>query len=413
MAILADGGGHATIAADLLSELGLVIPPLKEATRKKLQKLLPFNASVGNPIDVAGGTDANPALFADCAEVLLSDREVDGLLIVGLFGGYGIRFDKSLSFFEEDAAHRMGKLVREKQKPIIVHSLYSALKTHPLDLLRYYGIPVNDSLDVACKCIGVLSEYGAYLDRYHSKARFSISPGKNRRKKATAIFKEAARDGRKALFEHEAKAVLAAYGLPHTSEGLAASAEEAVRLAAGIDGPVAMKIVSPEILHKSDVGGVRLNLQGEAEITKAFGEIMTSAKTAVPKADVRGVLVTPMVAKGMEIIIGTMMDDQFGPVIMFGLGGIHVEVMKDVVFRVLPISRHWAMKMLDDIRAAPLLNGYRGQPPCDKKAMVDLLLAVSDVIESYPEIAEMDLNPVMVYEQGLSIADARVILKTV
>ena len=151
VAVLADGGGHATIAADLLSEGGVEIPPLNEKTQVKLREFLPAAASVRTPVDVAGGADADPEIFAHCARVLLHDPQIGGLLIVGLFGGYSIRFAESLAFVEEDAAHQMGKLVAECKKPIVVHSLYNHARPHSLDLLRYYNIPVYDSLEIASR----------------------------------------------------------------------------------------------------------------------------------------------------------------------------------------------------------------------------------------------------------------------
>ncbi len=158
VAILADGGGHATIAADLLTDLGVDIPELNVKTQNRLKEILPAAASVPNPIDVAGGTDADPSVFADCAEIILKDPNVGGLLIVGLFGGYGIRFAESLSLMEEDAAHRMGKMVKKGNKPIVLHSLYNSEKPHALEMLRYYNIPVFESLDIASKCNGELAE---------------------------------------------------------------------------------------------------------------------------------------------------------------------------------------------------------------------------------------------------------------
>jgi len=172
-----------------------------------------------------------------------------------------------------------------------------------------------------------------------------------------------------------------------------------------------MKIVSPDILHKSDAGGVILNLNSDAEVQKGFNKIMTNAKRFDTSADIHGVLVTPMLKNGLEIIIGTKMDDQFGPVIMFGIGGVLVEVLKDVVFRVIPISRRSARLMVDEIRSSKLLDGFRGSLPRDRKAIVNLLLSVSEIIEGYPDILELDLNPVLVYDEGLSIADARIILR--
>lgn len=411
VAILADGGGHATIAADLLTDLGVEIPILSEKTQAKLRELLPAAASVPNPVDVAGGTDADPSIFADCAEVILKDPNVGGLLIVGLFGGYGIRFAESLSLMEEDGAHRMGKMVKKSQKPIVVHSLFSSAKPHSLDLLRYYHIPVYDSLDVATKCIGVLSEYGQYIGGYHAKFSFTLDTGKNARSDVTAIISTARSEKRNVLLEHEAKKILTAHGADLSVQLLAKTSAEAVAAAQAIDGPVAMKIVSPGILHKSDAGGVMLNLDSDTEVENAFAGILANANQYDPEADIRGILVTPMLKDGLEIIVGTKIDDQFGPVIMFGIGGVLVEVLKDVVFRVLPISRRSARHMVAEIRSAKLLDGFRGSRPRDRQAVVNLLLTVSEIMEAYPDIREMDLNPVLLHEEGLSIADARIILK--
>jgi len=413
VAILADGGGHATIAADLLTDLGVEIPELGKKTQERLRELLPAAASVPNPVDVAGGTDSDPSIFADCARVILKDPNVGGLLIVGLFGGYGIRFAESLSLMEEDAAHRMGKMVKKSQKPIVVHSLFSSAQPHSLDLLRYYQIPVYDSLDVATKCIGVLSEYGQYLGGYHAKFSFNIEAGKKAQPEVQTLIDNARQEKRRALLENEAKQILTVHGADITDQLLAETAADAIKAAKAIKGPVALKIVSPDILHKSDAGGVKLSLKGDAKVEKAFNAIMRNAKRYNAKADIRGVLVTPMLKEGMEIIIGTKIDDQFGPVIMFGIGGVLVEVLKDVVFRVLPISRLSARHMVDEIRSTKLLDGFRGGRPSDRKAVVKLLLTVSEIIEAYPDIEELDLNPVLVHEKGLSIADARVILKEV
>jgi acetyltransferase len=172
-----------------------------------------------------------------------------------------------------------------------------------------------------------------------------------------------------------------------------------------------MKIVSPDILHKSDAGGVRRNLKDPDEIREAFNKIMENARAYNPNADIKGVLVAPMANDGLEVIIGTKIDDQFGPVIMFGIGGIMVEVLKDVVFRVLPISPYSAKNMINEIKSVKLLDGFRGRPPVDRKALKRLLLTVSEIIGSYPEIQEMDFNPVILYEEGLNVVDARIILK--
>ena len=411
IAILADGGGHATIAADQLTDLAVNIPPLGGKTEGKLRKILPQGASVLNPVDVAGGTDENPAVFADCAEILLHDPNIGGLLVVGLFGGYSIRFSKSLGFVEEDAAHRMGKLVKDTKKPIIVHSLYSHARPHSLDLLRYYNIPVYDALETACKCTAVLAEYGNYLHKYPAKAKFVFSKGRKAKSRGREIFKKAREEQRNALFEYEAKGLFSLHGVSVLQAHLAQSAEEAIAARESFGCAVVLKIVSPQILHKTDAGGVRINLTTQDEIREAYDGIIDGAKKFNPEAVIKGVLVEPMMKEGLEVIVGTKLDDQFGPIIMFGIGGIMVEVLKDVVFRVLPISDRSARRMIDGIRSVKLLNGYRGRPAVDKKALKQLLLAVSEIIGSYEDIQEIDLNPVILHEKGLSIADARIILK--
>ncbi len=411
IAILADGGGHATIAADTLTDLGVQIPQLEEKTQAKLRAILPGGAAVRNPIDVAGGTDDNPAVFADCANIILGDPNVGGLLVVGLFGGYGIRFAESLALMEEDAAHQIGKMVKRRKKAIIVHSLYNSEKPHSLDLLRYYGVPVYGSLDIACKCIGVLAEYGRYLKRYHAKTDFVLNWEAKAKPEGQQIIDSVYQQDRTALLEAEAKQLLRFHGAAVTSDALATTEDAAAKAAAAMGGKVVLKIASPDILHKSDAKGVRLNLSGKDQVKKAFREIIKNAKAYKADARIEGVLISPMVGKGIEVIIGTKIDDQFGPVIMYGLGGVMVEIIKDVSFRVLPISRRSAQRMIAETKSHPILDGVRGDKPYDKKALVNLLLVCSEIIEAYPQIQEMDLNPVIIHHEGLSIVDARILLK--
>ena len=411
VAILADGGGHATIAADILTDFGIELPTLEEKTQRNLRKILPAAAAVTNPVDVAGGTDSDPSLFADCARIILNDPQVGGLLLVGLFGGYGIRFAESLSLKEEDAAHQMGKISAKRNKPIVIHSLFNSEKPHSLNLCRYYNLPVYDSLDVASKCIAVLAEYGNYLKSYHAKTNFVFKTGVKAKPEGRKIISNALNEGRQGLLEHEAKRLFKLHGAPVAEARLATTADEAAAMAAEIDAPVAMKIVSPQILHKSDAGGVIVNVQGKSKVRQAFSRLVENAARFDANAEIKGVLVEPMAATGIEIIIGTKIDEQFGPVIMYGLGGIMVEILKDVSFRVLPISRFTAKAMIEDTKSAPLLRGVRGTPPYDQKTLVNLMLLVSDMVESYPEIEEMDLNPIILHEKGATIVDARIILK--
>ncbi len=411
IAILADGGGHATIASDLLTDYGINLPELSDKTKEKLRKILPDAASVVNPVDVAGGTDSDPSVFADCAKIIIQDPSVGGLLVVGLFGGYGIRFEESLAIGEEAAAHRFGAMVKKRNKPIFMHSLYGSYESHALDLLRHYDIPVHDSLDVSCKCVASLCKYGNYLKSYHAKTSFVFDWRAKAKPEGRQIIENAKKEGRHVLLEHEAKQLIKLHGAPTSVGQVAQTADEAWEIAKEFGGSVVLKIVSPDILHKSDANGVKLNLSSEKEIKKGFQQIIKSARAHNSTADIRGVLVAPMAEKGLEIIIGTKIDEQFGPVIMYGLGGIMVEIMKDVTFRVLPVSPAASKKMLDDTRSSIILDGVRGQKGYDKKTLSKLISMCSELIESYPEIEEMDLNPVLLYEKGLDVVDARIILK--
>ncbi len=411
IAILADGGGHATIAADYLTNLGIRLPELEDKTREKLAAILPHNASLANPIDVAGGADRNPAIFADCAEILLEDINIHGLMIVGLFGGYGIRFAEKLSFIEEDAAHRLGKLMESTSKPILLHSLYDHAKPHSLELLRYYHIPVYDSLEIACKCVEALSVYSSYRRDYDKEGNFKINWGEEVVPEVQDIIDNALAEGRKVLLEHEAKEIFRLQGVPVSQEYLATSEDEAVEFAEKLGYNAALKIVSPDIIHKTDAGGVMLGLKDEKAVREAFKAIMESCTECHPGADIRGCLISQMAGKGIETVIGMKTDDQFGPSIMFGLGGIMVSVMKDVSFQVVPVSEYWTKYMINEIKSSVIFDGFRGRPPSDKKAIGRLIQKVSEVAQAYPLINEIDLNPVLVHSEDLTIIDARIILK--
>ncbi len=411
IAILADGGGHATIAADYLTDLGIRLPELEPETRARLASILPPNASLANPIDVAGGTDRNPAIFADCAEILLDDKNIHGLLLVGLFGGYGIRFAHKLSFIEEDAAHRMGKLMENTGKPILLHSLYDYAKPHSLELMRYYNIPVYDSLEIACKCVESLSAYSSYRRENEIEGSFQLNWGANANPEGQKIIDNALAEGRKILLEPEAKELFRLQDTPVPESYLANSEDEAVRYAEKIGYNAAMKVVSPDILHKTDAGGVVLGLRNEKAVREAYNAIINNCTDCHPEADIKGCLISKMADKGIETVIGMKTDDQFGPTVMFGLGGIMVSVMKDVAFQVVPASEYWAEAMVNEIKSSVIFDGFRGRPPSDKKALVQLIQKVSEVAQAYPSIREIDLNPVIVHNKGLTIVDARIILK--
>ena len=229
---------------------------------------------------------------------------------------------------------------------------------------------------------------------------------------SAGIIGQARQQGRTILSEVEAKQLLAEAGIPVVEARLATKREEAVALAERLGYPVALKIVSAQITHKSDVGGVRLNLGTAEEVAEAYDAIIEAARRAAPDATAAGVSVQRMAEPGIEVIMGMTLDAQFGPVLMFGLGGILVEVLKDVAFRVVPITARDARQMVREIQGFPILQGYRGQEPADLEALEGLLLKLSQFVEGRPEVAELDLNPVFAYPKGAVAVDARIVLAT-
>jgi acetate---CoA ligase (ADP-forming) subunit beta len=229
--------------------------------------------------------------------------------------------------------------------------------------------------------------------------------------KTSEIIAQVRREGRKALLETEAKTICMEYDIPVTTFKLAKNEKEAAKFAEQIGFPVVLKIVSPEIIHKSDAGGVMINLKNASEVQDAYRKILENAKKHNAAAQIDGVLVQEMAPQSTEVIVGAIKDPQFGQTLMFGLGGIFVELLKDVTFRIAPITQQDAEEMITEVKAYPLLKGYRNTPPTDINAIVKILLNTSKLIMDYPEIKELDLNPVMAYEKGAKIVDARIILK--
>jgi acyl-CoA synthetase (NDP forming) len=225
------------------------------------------------------------------------------------------------------------------------------------------------------------------------------------------IIKMVKKNGRTVLMEIEAKQVFQEIGIKVIETKLATSQKQAAEISADIGFPVVLKIASPDITHKSDAGGVKVGLKNRTEVAKAYGEIMATARQKYPEARIDGVAVQSQARPGIELIIGMFKDTQFGPVIMFGLGGIFVEVLKDVAFRIIPIERRDAAEMIKEIKGYALLNGYRGQEPAHLPSLEDILMKVSDFVNRTPEIKEIDLNPIFAYKDSAVAADARIVLE--
>jgi len=231
------------------------------------------------------------------------------------------------------------------------------------------------------------------------------------REQVDEIFRKAKVEGRKFLLEHEAKTVCKLYGIPVTKLKIAKTREEAAKFSEEIGYPTVLKIISPNVLHKFDVGGVMLDINSSEEAKNAFNKILENVKNHKPDAQVDGILVQEMAPCSTEVIVGAIKDPQFGQTLMFGLGGTFVEIMKDVSFRIAPINEDDARQMISEVKASIILRGYRGQPPRDIDAITKILLDTSRLVMEHPNIKELDLNPVMVYEKGAKTVDARIILE--
>jgi acetate---CoA ligase (ADP-forming) len=393
-AILADGGGHATIAADAVTAAShLSLAELAGPTRQHLRALLGPHAAVGNPVDVAGATDTDPLLFAESARTLLSDPGVDQLVVVGLLGGYAKRFDPALHDAEWEAAAALAEDAAGA-KPLLVCSVYAGGDNKVLQPLFEAGVPVQASIEITVRCAEALAERAVWLraDRPSWPAPAAAPAG------APAL-----------LTEPQARDLLRASGVPVGEHRLVGSPAEAAAAAAAFAGPVALKVVSAGIAHKSDVGGVRLDVTA-GSAAEAYTGLRDDVARACPDAHVDGILVTPMVtAPGVEMLVGISHDPTFGPVLTVGAGGTLVELMADVAIRPLPVTRAQARAMLAGVKVSRLLGGYRGAPPADVDALVDIMVAVSDLALANPRVRELDLNPVLVHTGGAAILDARIV----
>jgi acetate---CoA ligase (ADP-forming) len=394
IAVLSDGGGHATLAIDALSELGVPLATLAPETSARLRELAGPNASTNNPVDLANAPDAAPRVFIDALTALMADPDVGGVLMVGLFGGYAIRFAAELAEEEKQTARALPEIARAANKPLVVFSLYSGRNTIPLQTLREEDVPVLDSLDVAARCAAALSEWARYNRR--------TVPPERRVTAAPDAFNAAFQAGRSALLEPEARGLVARYGVRLAHACVCPTVDDAKRAALHLGMPVVLKLIAASVPHKTDFGAVRLDVSSIDEVERAFAELMSIAP------DARGVLVSPQLPKPVaEVLVGARRDPQFGPVLTVGAGGTAVELARDVAIRLAPLTRAEARAALDETVVGKMLTQPRGRAPGNVEALIDVMLGLSDCILANPELAEVELNPVFVDENGAVAVDAR------
>jgi len=370
----------------ILEQKNIKLARLKIKTRQTLEDYLPEAASVANPVDVLG--DARADRYQVAIDTVAQDPNVDGIIVV---------LTPQAMTEIAATAEAVGKLSQETDKPILACFMGEAEVEAGVKVLRKYGVPNYPFPEGAALAIRAMADYREIRKLPEPEfVHYDID------KEATQkVLDKAASEDRYAIGDAEAWDILKSYGLQVPSSQLARNADEAVKFASEIGYPVVLKIASPDILHKTDVGGVKVGLRNSEEVRDAFELMLYRVERYLPAAHVWGCQVQEMVPPGgTEVLIGMNRDPQFGPLVTFGLGGIYVEVLKDVTFRIAPFSRREAKEMLSEIRTKALLDGVRGNPPVDKEALVDIILRMGQLVQDFPEIVEFDINPLIVYPEG-------------
>ena len=398
VAVVTNAGGPGIMASDAIERAGMRLASLTPEIQQKLRAALPAAASVVNPIDVLG--DAPADRYELAIEAALSDPNV-GIVLVVLTPQTATQIPQT--------AQVLGELSRKYNKPTFAAFMGDQAIRPAVEILTQYRVP---NYQVPERAVGAIAAMW-HRRQWLNTPELNIEPLNVDRDRVRQTIDQLRSEGRVTAGDAEARDVLAAYGIPLPKTALAKNADEAVAAAEAMGYPVVMKIASPDILHKTDIGGVKLNLTSAAEVRDAFDLIVYRATRHMPDATIWGCQVQQMVKGGKECIIGMNRDPQFGPLLMFGLGGVYVEALKDVTFRVAPIDRREAREMLTEIRAYSLLRGVRGERPCDLEAIADTLVRVSQLVTDFPDIVELDINPLLVFPAGQGVLglDMRLALK--
>jgi len=390
--ILTEAGGMGVVSMDEVEAGGVLeLAPMSQETCEKLTAVLPPMAMVCKPNGYVDTTAAAMAkAFGDAMRLVLSDSNVDMIVLNSI----------PPTFLPAmDVAQAVVPVVKEFDKPVVSCFTVSPAMAETRRYLEENSIPTFDAPDYAVRALAMLTQ-----------ATFSVShPLADVPAAHHPILNRAVLEARH-LLEPEALDLLSDDGIAVMPHVLARTREEAQRAALEMNSPVALKVVSPQVIHKSDVGGVKLNLQGNEAVGQGYDQLMNDVKRATSATDIHGALVVPMAQPGTELIIGMVRDAQFGPTIMFGMGGVFVELFKDVSFRIAPFDEEVALDMIKETKGYRVLQGMRGEKPKDITSLAELLVQVSQLAARYPQIREIDLNPIRVYENGYSILDARILL---
>jgi acetyltransferase len=391
VAVLTNAGGPGVIAADGLEFNGLHIAHLSETTQKALANLLPPAASVHNPVDMLAS--ASPRQYADCLSTLLADPGVDAVLVI---------LPPPPMYRTEDVADALIPIIHKSEKPILVALLGSELTKEAAKHFQLAEIPTYTFPEKAASALGILAKRAEWiLHEEYPGPTSNAGAGEGARKKQTLKVSETFRVS-------TPEELVAAYGIPTAPMKLATSAEQAAEAARELGFPLVMKVASPDIPHKSDIGGVFLDISNERQVYDSYTQLIEKASAARPRAEIQGVHLQRQVPPGQEVILGVVQDPQFGPLVMFGSGGVEVEGLKDVAFALGLLTQAEAESLLRKTWAGRKLDGYRNLPPADKSAVVEALVHLSHLAAEHPEVAEIEINPLRVLTKGAVAIDIRV-----
>jgi acetyl coenzyme A synthetase (ADP forming)-like protein len=385
VAVVTNAGGPGILATDAIERSGLKLAELGAVVIHRLEAELPDAASASNPIDVLGDAHADRYRFA--LETIAGESSIDAILVI-LTPQAMTEISATAMTVVEVASH--------SDVPILTCFMGESKIEAGTKILRQHEIPNFPYPERAASVLRGMADY----QEARARPIPSFETFDADRESVDALFQTARAEGRVTIGDAEARQIMTAYGIDIPPSELAESAGTAVKIANRVGYPVVLKIASPDILHKTDVGGVKIGLESASDVRDAFDLITYRAQRYLPEARLWGCLVQKMVPAGLEILIGMNRDPQFGPLVTFGLGGIYVETLKDVTFRLAPFSRQEAGEMIGEIRARSLLDGVRGQPAVDKDALVETLLRIGQLVLDFPEIIELDINPFIVYEEG-------------
>jgi acetate---CoA ligase (ADP-forming) len=394
VAVLTNSGGPGVTAADALESLGLQIATFQEKTQIALRAQLPPAASVDNPVDMLAA--ATPQQYANCLRILLADPGVDSAMVIlppppmSTAGG---------------TAKTMIPVIYTSDKPVVVALMGERLIQEAVEHFRAARVPEYRFPERAAAALAILTQRAETLARSEDsveKTRVDISQTQIEKVAAILDLITLRKEGA-SLPAETVQTILEAYDIPTLPLTLAKSAEQAAELACQMGFPVVMKVASPDIAHKSDVGGVVLHLQNSKEVQRAYDRIVENARNAYPQAEINGVHVQHMLPGGQEVIIGVVQDNQFGPMVMFGSGGVEVEGLKDVAFALAPLPREEAEWMLNSTWAGRKLAGYRNLPPADREGVVDVLLRLAQLATDFPQLAEIEINPLRALPEGQGV----------